>query len=80
MIRGSNITPRQSIPNRRKYMVRIAGPHVLYLTVQDDPNTEEVFLRVKSPDVTTESGLSGTFSTGRTGKASSRTGCLKNNR
>jgi len=34
--------------------VRIAGRHVVYLTVQDDPNPKEVFLRVKGPEVTTE--------------------------
>jgi hypothetical protein len=48
---------RLVLPDRRNHLTQKAciGSHrTLYLTVHDDPNPAEVFLRVKGPDVTNE--------------------------
>ena len=48
---------RLALPPRRNHLtqkVSIGTHRVLYLTVHDDPQPAEVFLRVKGPDVTSE--------------------------
>jgi len=48
---------RLTLPNRRNHItqkVRIAGQRTLYLSVHDDADPAEVFLRVKGPDCTPE--------------------------
>jgi hypothetical protein len=51
------MSQRLTFPNRHNHLtqkVRIGGHRVLYLSIHDDPNPVELFLRVKGPDVTTE--------------------------
>jgi hypothetical protein len=48
---------RRSLPARRQHItqkVRITGQHTLYLSVHDDAQPAEVFLRVKGPDCSAE--------------------------
>jgi hypothetical protein len=48
---------RRALPDRRTHVTQnvwIGRDRVLYLTVHDDPHPAEVFLRVKGPDVTSE--------------------------
>jgi hypothetical protein len=48
---------RQILPHRRHHItqkVRIAGQRTLYLSVHDDAQPAEVFLRVKGPDCSSE--------------------------
>ena len=48
---------RLALPNRRNHTtqkVRIGGQRTLYLSVHDDAQPAEVFLRVKGPDCSSE--------------------------
>ena len=48
---------RLTLPARRNHTtqkVRIAGQRTLYISVHDDPQPAELFLRIKGPDCTSE--------------------------
>lgn len=48
---------RRELPNRRNHRtqkVRIAGQRTAYISVQDDPNPAELFIRVRGLDCTSE--------------------------
>lgn len=50
-------TPRRELPSRRNHRtqkVRIAGQRTAYLSVHDDPNPAELFIRVRGVDCTSE--------------------------
>jgi hypothetical protein len=51
------MSTRLALPNRRNHItqkVRIAGQRTLYLSVHDDEQPAEIFLRVKGPDCSSE--------------------------
>lgn len=51
------MTSRLSLPNRRNHItqkVKIASQRTLYLSVHDDAQPAEIFLRVKGPDCSSE--------------------------
>ncbi len=51
------MSTRLALPNRRHHItqkVRVAGQRTLYLSVHDDKQPAEVFLRVKGPDCSSE--------------------------
>ena len=51
------MTSRLSLPNRRNHItqkVRIAGQRTLYLSVHNDTQPAEIFLRVKGHDCSSE--------------------------
>jgi ribonucleoside-diphosphate reductase alpha chain len=51
------MSTRLALPNRRNHItqkVRIADQRTLYLSVHDDAQPAEVFLRVKGPDCSSE--------------------------
>ena len=51
------MTPRLSLPNRRNHVTqeaRLAGQRTLYLSVHNDKQPAEIFLRVKGPDCSSE--------------------------
>jgi hypothetical protein len=51
------MTSRLSLPNRRNHItqkVKIASQSTLYLSVHDDAQPAEIFLRVKGPDRSSE--------------------------
>ena len=51
------MTTRLALPNRRNHVtqkVKIAGQRTLYLSVHDDDQPAEIFLRVKGSDCSTE--------------------------
>jgi hypothetical protein len=51
------MSSRLALPNRRNHItqkVRIAGQRTLYLSVHDDAQPAEIFLRVKGPDCSSE--------------------------
>jgi ribonucleoside-diphosphate reductase alpha chain len=54
---GQASARRRSLPARRNHItqkVKIAGQRTLYLSVHDDAQPAEVFLRVKGPDCSSE--------------------------
>ncbi|SPP64742.1 hypothetical protein [Nitrospira lenta] len=51
------MSQRLVLPARRRHViqkVRISGQRTLYLSVHDDPQPAEIFLRLKGPDCTSE--------------------------
>jgi hypothetical protein len=51
------MSTRLALPNRREHTtqkVRIAGQRTLYISVHDDEQPAEIFLRVKDPDCSAE--------------------------
>jgi hypothetical protein len=51
------MSTRRVLPNRRRHItqkVKIAGSRTLYLSVHDDAQPAEVFLRLKGPDGSSE--------------------------
>jgi hypothetical protein len=54
---GHGESPRRALPTRRNHItqkVRIADRRTFYITVHDDPQPAEVFLRVKGSDCSSE--------------------------
>jgi hypothetical protein len=51
------MSQRLTLPARRHHItqkVRVAGQRTLYISVHDDPQPAEVFLRLKGPDCSSE--------------------------
>ena len=54
---GELVNSRLSLPNRRNHItqkIRIAGQRTLYISVHNDTQPAEIFLRVKGPDCSSE--------------------------
>lgn len=51
------MSQRLALPARRRHVtqkVRIGGHRTLYLSMHDDPQPAEIFLRLKGPDCSSE--------------------------